>query len=72
MICPTSGCSLVRLGIPRADAVTASYEGEKRYFCCQDCADLRDWIVCPTCLAEKPRSLSVPIEHQELMGRMRA
>ena len=75
-MCPTCGCSLVRLRIARADGVTASYQGEEHYFCCQGCADLfaekpgvylseiRDWIVCPTCLAEKPRSLSVSIEHE--------
>lgn len=75
-ICPTCGCSLVRLEIPRAEAVSTTRDGERHYFCCQGCADLfvenpdgylaeiRDWIVCPTCLAEKPRSLSVSIEHE--------
>jgi YHS domain-containing protein len=75
-ICPACGCSLVRLGIPRADAVSTVHAGELYYFCCQGCADLfeqnpdkyvseiSDWIVCPACLAEKPRALAVSIEHE--------
>jgi len=26
-------------------------------------AEIRDWIVCPTCLAEKPMGLAVSIKH---------
>ena len=73
--CPTCGCSLVRLGVPLEEAASVVHGGERSYFCCQGCADLfvhkpesylaeiRDWIVCPTCLAEKPHSLAVSIEH---------
>lgn len=75
-ICPACGCSLVRLGIPRAEAVSTTHGGHLHYFCCQGCADLfaenpeqylseiSDWIVCPTCLAEKPRAMAVSIEHE--------
>lgn len=74
-ICPTCGCSLVRLGISRDEAARAEHEGRELLFCCQGCADLfgedpdrylgeiRDWIVCPTCLAEKPKHLTVSISH---------
>jgi len=75
-ICPTCGCSLVRLGINPDEAASYEYEGRKLLFCCQACADLfverpeqyldeiRDWIVCPTCLAEKPKHLTVTISHE--------
>ncbi|MBA3262075.1 MAG: hypothetical protein H0T69_06345 [Thermoleophilaceae bacterium] len=74
-LCPTCRCSLVRLGVPHAEAASVLHAGEQFYFCCQGCADLfahkpesclaeiRDWIVCPTCLAEKPMGLAVSIEH---------
>jgi len=67
LICPTCGCSLVRLGIHKENAILYRYEAEDYYFCCQGCVDLfitgpekylkelSDLIVCPTCLAEKPR-----------------
>lgn len=75
-ICPTCGCSLVRLGIDRAGAATYEYLGEQLLFCCSGCLaifkedperfldEIRDWIVCPTCLAEKPKELTVAINHQ--------
>lgn len=75
-ICPFCGCSLVRLGITRADATSYAHEGEKWWFCCQGCLDgflddppkylteVRDWIVCPTCLAEKPKQVTVSISHE--------
>jgi YHS domain-containing protein len=73
-ICPYCGCSLARLGISRGDAASLSYEGQELLFCCQGCVDgfeadperylaeIRDLIVCPTCLAEKPRRLAVSVE----------
>lgn len=75
-ICPYCSCSLARLGIAREAATTLTYEGEELLFCCQDCldgfqleperylAEIRELIVCPTCLAEKPRELTVSIEHE--------
>ncbi len=75
-ICPTCGCSLVRLGIERSDAARLEHEGNELLFCCEPCADLfkqepdrylgeiRDWVVCPTCLAEKPKHLTVSITHE--------
>ena len=70
-ICPTCGCSLVRLGISKEQAATYTYAGAEYYFCCQGCTDLfltdpekylqetNELIVCPTCLAEKPRLSAV-------------
>jgi YHS domain-containing protein len=75
-ICPTCGCSLVRLGIAPDDAARYEHRDEQLLFCCQGCVDLfrdhadtylaeiRDWSVCPTCLAEKPEHLTVSISHE--------
>ena len=66
LICPTCGCSLVRLGVSKEKSVTNRSNGQEYHFCCQGCADLftadpakhleqtKDLVVCPTCLAEKP------------------
>jgi YHS domain-containing protein len=74
-ICPYCGCSLARLGIAREAATVSTYEGEELLFYCQGCldgfrtkpdrylAEIRELIVCPSCLAEKPRELAVAIEH---------
>ncbi len=68
IICPTCGCSLVRLGISKDKAKTYYYNEQEFYFCCDGCKELfkgnpgryiketKDLIVCPTCLAEKPRA----------------
>ncbi len=73
-ICPTCSCSLVRLRISKDKAATHSFDGEEYHFCCQGCVDIfvadpekylqeiKDFIVCPTCLAEKPRHLAVKEE----------
>ena len=65
LICPTCGCSLVRLGISKDKAASYRYNDQEYHFCCQACADLfaaepepyrqrtKDVIVCPTCLGEK-------------------
>jgi YHS domain-containing protein len=75
-ICPTCGCSLVRLGISREGAAALDHEGQELLFCCAGCADsfrekpseylaeIRDWVVCPTCLAEKPKHLTVALSHE--------
>ena len=74
LICPTCGCSLVRLGYTK-DAISYSYDGEDYFFCCQGCVDLfaadpekylkrtKDLIVCPPCLAEKPKEMAVTVQH---------
>ena len=74
LICPTCGCSLVRLGVPKDKATVYRFEGEEHLFCCQGCLDLfvtdpakylgetRDLVVCPTCLAEKPRQWAVMLK----------
>ncbi len=63
LICPTCGCSLVRLGIAKGQAPTYGYDGREYRFCCQGCLDVfiadparrleetKDLIVCTTCLA---------------------
>ncbi len=75
LICPTCGCSLVRLGIAKEEAPTYTYDGKEYRFCCQGCVDLfdvdptkhlretKDLIVCPSCLAEKPPESIVTLEH---------
>ena len=74
-ICPTCGCSLVRLGISNDLAPTYSHDGKEYRFCCQGCVDLfaadpakhleetKALIVCPSCLAEKPPESTFTLEH---------
>jgi YHS domain-containing protein len=80
LICRTCGCSLVRLGIAPGDASMHTYQGETHPFCCGGCVDVfleeperylaetGDLIVCPTCLAEKPRSRAraIDVEGEEV------
>ena len=40
LICPTCGCSLVRLGISKEKATKHRYGGEEYLFCCKGCADV--------------------------------
>jgi len=72
-ICPTCGCSLIRLGISKEKAVSYHYNEKKYWFCCDGCLELfksqpeqllnetSDLVVCPVCLAEKP--IKVTVEH---------
>lgn len=74
-ICPTCGCSLVRLGMTRDKAAVFEHDGAELLFCCQGCIEsfrespeifleqFRDWIVCPTCLGEKPKDVAISITH---------
>jgi YHS domain-containing protein len=73
-ICPTCGCSLVRLGIPNDQQPSLNHDGVPYRFCCTGCSDLfaadpdryvretANLVVCPTCLAEKPISATVAVE----------
>jgi YHS domain-containing protein len=75
VLCPTCGCSLVRLRISREQASHLLHAGEDYYFCCQGCAErfpsdperylaqIRDVVVCPGCLGEKPAGVTVGVEH---------
>ena len=70
-ICPTCGCSLVRLGVGKDKAVAHHHRDKNYHFCCQGCVEVfitdpskylqetKDLIVCPTCLAEKPMHWAV-------------
>ena len=77
MICSTCGCSLVRLGVSKKQAVHYEYQSIDYVFCCQSCMKLfqtspemylketTHTIVCPTCLSEKPSAYSVPFKYKE-------
>jgi len=64
-VCPTCGCSLVRLGIKETSATKSTYKNESYSFCCSGWAEIFDKnpskyieeiknvTVCPVCLAEK-------------------
>lgn len=76
MICSTCGCSLIRLGINKEQAVRHEYRSVTHFFCCQGCLELfkqdpemhlketSDIDVCPTCLAEKPIAFTEPIQFE--------
>jgi len=75
-ICPSCGCSLVRLGVDLATAKRHEYLGGDYSFCCQGCLDIfvadpekylpeiADVVVCPTCLAEKHVENAVTLKHK--------
>jgi len=75
-ICPTCGCSLVRLGITEDNAIDRNYREKEYSFCCNGCAELFDktpdkfleeiknLVVCPSCLAEKPIEQTVSMNHK--------
>jgi YHS domain len=74
VICPTCGCSLVRLGITREQAARAAHARTLYFFCCEGCAarfradperylaQIADVVVCPGCLGEQPAPRTVTIE----------
>ena len=74
-ICPACGCSLVRLGISKNEAVSYQHNGQEHRFCCEGCLEvfvtdpekyLREVstvAVCPVCLGEKPVESTVELEH---------
>jgi YHS domain-containing protein len=75
LICPTCGCSFVRLGIAPVRSLSFRHEGIDYFFCCAGCRDLfihetRRYLqktdsleVCPVCLAEKPKTHTVRVEY---------
>jgi YHS domain-containing protein len=75
LICPTCGCSLVRLGITPVPTLSFRYRNVEYFFCCAGCRDLfvkeperylretESLDVCPVCLAEKPASHAVRDEY---------
>ena len=75
LICPTCGCSLVRLGIAPISSLSVRYRSVEYFFCCAACRDLFDdepdaylketesLQVCPVCLAEKSTSHAVRAEY---------
>ncbi|PCI51468.1 MAG: hypothetical protein COB49_01740 [Alphaproteobacteria bacterium] len=75
-ICPTCGCSLVRLGITDQQSEQLTFQDMQYFFCCQGCKDIflkdpepfvkevADIHVCPVCLAEKPTAYTVSLIHK--------
>ena len=75
-ICPTCGCSLVRLGITDQQSAQLTFQDVQYFFCCQGCKDsflkdpepfvkeVADMHVCPVCLAEKPTAYTVSLNHE--------
>lgn len=75
-LCPACGCSLVRLGISIENAVKTIYQGKEYLFCCEGClqvfarnpeallAETGSLVICPVCLAEKPKSHTVEVDYQ--------
>jgi YHS domain-containing protein len=74
-ICPTCGCSLVRLGIAPSSSLSFLYRDIEYFFCCTGCRDLfireperylqdtQSLEICPVCLAEKPASHTVRADY---------
>ena len=81
-VCPACGCSLVRLGITPDAGVAYEHDGTEYRFCCAACvavfrgdpakylAEWSDLVVCPTCLAEKPLAMTVPVSVEEAEFRL--
>ncbi len=73
-ICPTCGCSLLRLHIKKEHSVSHNYNDKEYRFCCQGCLDIfktdpdkylqeiSNLVVCPVCLSEKPIDLTTKID----------
>lgn len=77
-ICPTCGCSLVRLGINPQEAISTIVSDNKYYFCCEGCLEVfltnpaqfikevENIHVCPVCLAEKITAYTIIVTYQDL------
>ena len=76
-ICPTCGCSLVRLGIKQESATKITYKNHSYHFCCTGCVtifnenpekylqEIKDVVVCPVCLAEKNINQTVGVKYND-------
>ncbi len=76
LICPTCGCSLVRLGISKERSVSYSHNNKEYQFCCNGCLELfktdpekylreiSNLVVCPVCLKEKPIEWTTNLDHE--------
>lgn len=77
-ICPTCGCSLVRLGIKEKSATVIEHNGQSYFFCCSGCAtifkehpekyikEIQDIVVCPVCLAEKNLEQTTMVSYNDM------
>ncbi len=75
-LCPTCGCSLVRLGTDTNIAPSYQYNETTYYFCCTGCVklfiedptkfinEIKNIIVCPVCLSEKPVQQSIKLDYK--------
>ena len=75
LICPTCGCSLVRLGISKDKSIVYEYNEKDYHFCCDGCVkifanspkkyleEIKNIIVYPICLAEKSIRNTVKLNH---------
>ena len=75
-ICPTCGCSLVRLGIKKGNSISHTHDNFEYRFCCNGCLDIfkgdpekylqeiSNLVVCPVCLKEKPKELTTSLEYE--------
>jgi len=75
-ICPTCGCSLVRLRMPKENHVSYHHNDKEYAFCCNGCLnifktdpekylkEIDNLVVCPVCLKEKPIQLTSKLEHE--------
>lgn len=74
-VCPTCGCSLIRLGIGKDEAVSCHHNGQEHRFCCEGCVEVfvtdpekyihevSNLAVCPVCLGEKLLESTVEVVH---------
>lgn len=76
VVCPTCGCSLIRLGLSRGQATHVAHNRMLHFFCCDGCAEtfrtdpnrylarVADVVVCPGCLGEKPIDKAIAVEYR--------
>jgi YHS domain-containing protein len=78
-ICAACGCSLVRLGVGKDEAVPYGHNGKEYRFCCRGCVEvfagdserllhqyerrMDEVVICPGCLGEIPIRSAVEVQH---------